>query len=127
MALTKKDLSQIRNAVRQEVRATTKNLATKRGVRRAVDNLATIVAKGFKQVDKRFEGIDKRFGGIDKRLELIDKRLEKIDAEIRHINARLDMIEHDLADIKKHFVYRGEFEEVLARLAFIEKRIGIKK
>ena len=103
-------------------------MATKRGVSHAVDNLATIIAKGFEQVDKRFERIDKRFEQvdkrferIDKRMELIDKQLEKIDAEIRRINARLGMIEHDLADIKKHFVYRGEFEEVLARLTFIEK------
>lgn len=103
MALTKKDLSQVKGIVRDEV-----------------GNLARIVARGFEQVDKRFEGIDKR-------LELIDKRLERIDAEIRHINARLDMIEHDLVDIKKHFVYRGEFEEVLTRLVLVEKKLGIKK
>ncbi len=101
MALTKKDLSQIKEVVHD-----------------TEENLAQIVAKGFGQVDKRFEQVDKR-------LELIDKRIEKIEAEIRHINARLDAIEHDIADIRKHFVYRDEFEGVVRRLAAIEKKLGI--
>lgn len=43
MALTKKDLSQIRGVVHGEI-----------------ENLAKIVARGFEGVDKRFEQIDGR-------------------------------------------------------------------
>ena len=103
MSLTKKDVSQIKGIVHDEV-----------------ENLARIVAKSF-------EGIDKRFEGIDKRLELIDKHIEEMNAEIRHINARLDTIEHDISAIHKHLVYRDEFEEALARISILEKKMGIRK
>lgn len=32
----------------------------------------------------------------------------------------------DGADIRKHFVYRDEFEDVLMRLSAVEKKLGIK-
>ncbi len=88
MPLTKKDLSQIKGVVHDEV-----------------ENLARIVARGFGLVDKRFEQVDGKLG---------------------HIDARLDTIEHDIADIRKHFVYRDEFEDVLARLSAVEKKLGIR-
>ena len=95
MPLTKKDLTQIKGVVHDEV-----------------ENLARITAKGFEQVDKRFEQVDKRF--------------EHIDGHLQHIDARLDTIEHDMADIRKHFVYRDEFEEVLHRLSAVEKKLGMR-
>jgi len=95
MALTKKDLSQIKGVVHGEV-----------------ENLARVVARGFEGIDKRFEQVDKRF--------------ERVDGHLLHIDARLDTIEHDITEIRKHFVYRDEFEEVLSRLSVIEKKLGIR-
>lgn len=102
MPLTKQDVSQIKGIVRGEI-----------------ESLARIVARGFKQVDKRFEQVDKRF-------EQVDRRLEHIDRHLKHIDARLDTLEHDVAEIRKHLVYRDEFEVVLARLSVIEKKLGIR-
>ncbi len=82
-------------------------------VRDEVENLARIVAKGFEQVDKRFEQVDKRF--------------EKIDGHLMHIDARLDTIEHDVVDIRGYVVHRNEFEEALARIAALEKKMGVRK
>ena len=62
MALTKKDLSQIKGVVHGEVES-------------AVETLARIV--------------NRQFGIVGKQIELIDKRIEKIEAEIRHINAEI--------------------------------------
>src|SRR3989338_7831449 len=95
MALTKKDLSQIKGGVHGEI-----------------ENLARVVARGFEGIDKRFEQVDKRF--------------ERVDGHLLHIDARLDTIEHDITEIRKHFVYRDEFEEVLSRLSVIEKKLGIR-
>jgi len=89
MSLTKKDISDIKGIVHDEV-----------------ENLARIVARGFEMVDRRFE---------------------KIEGHISHIDARLDTIEHDIVDIKGYVVHRDEFEEVLARIATLEKKIGIRK
>lgn len=103
MPLTKKDISDIKGIVHDEV-----------------EDLARIVAKGFEGVDKRFEQMDKCF-------ELIDKHIEEMNAEIRHINARLDVIEHDISAIHNHLVYRDEFEEALARIAALEKKMGTRR
>lgn len=99
MALTKKDLSQIKGAVHDEVEE-------------AVETLATIVNKSFNAVQKQ--------------IELLDKKIELIGGELKHINARLNTIEHDIADIRKHFVYRDEFEHAIARIALLEKKLGIR-
>lgn len=95
MAVTKKDLSQIRGVVHDEV-----------------ENLARIVARGFEAVEKCFE--------------LVDKRFEQVDRKLLHIDARLNTIEHDISEIRKHFVYRDEFEDALTRLTVVEKKLGIK-
>lgn len=99
MTLTKRDLSQIKGVVHGEVES-------------AVETLAAIVNKSFNAVQKQ--------------IELLDKKIEFIEGELRHINARLDTIEHDLADIRKHFVYRDEFEDAIARIALLEKKLGIR-
>ena len=114
--LTKKDLSKIKNVVHDEV-----------------ENLARIVARGFEAVDKRFEQIDKRFEAVDKRFEAVDKRFEAADkrfeliaASLMNINARLDVIEGDVSYIRRNFVSRDEFEDALARISLLERKVGIK-
>jgi len=77
-----------------------------------VENLARIVAIGFGSIDKRFEQVDKRFDSIEIRLA--------------HMDQRLGVVERDVAEIRKHFVYRDEFEDALARISFLEKKLGVK-
>lgn len=95
-------------------------------VETAVKTLAQIVVKAFSGVQKQFEALDKRIELLDKRIEIIEGHIEKIDIRLLHIEARLDTIEHDISDIKKHFVYRDEFEGVLTRLAAVEKKLGLR-
>lgn len=96
-----------------------------------IEDLAIMVQRGFKEtakqadMDKRFEQVDKRFEHVDKRFEQIDRRLEIVDGHLSHIDARLNTIEHDVADIRKHFVYRDEFEDALARISLLEKKLGV--
>lgn len=123
MALTKRDLSQIKGAVHDGVENLARIVA--RGFE-GVEKRFERVDKGFEQVDKRFEQVDKRFEQVDKRFEQVDKRLEYVDIRLQHIDARLDSLEHDIGEIRKHLVYRDEFEEVLGRLSVIEKKLGIR-
>ena len=113
MALTKGDLTQVKNIVEGVVT-------------REVDNLAKIVAKGFESVDKRFEQVDARFEQIDKRFEVVDKHFEKIEGELSYTRAEMTVMRGDMEEIKRHFVYRQEFEDALARIVLLEKRAGIK-
>lgn len=106
MPLTKKDLSQIKGVIHNEVEL-------------AVEILAAVVNKSFSAVQKQIELLDKK-------VELVEKEIQQINVRLKHIEARLDTIEHDIADIRRHFVYRDEFEEVVVRLAAIEKKLGIR-
>lgn len=83
------------------------------------EQLAVMVQRGFKDVDKQFELFDKR-------LELIERRIAHIESEIQHVNARLNTIEHDITEVRKHLVYRDEFEDALARIAVLEKKLAVR-
>lgn len=82
-----------------------------------IEDLAVMVKRGFDQtankdeVNKRFDDVDKRFIGVEHRLD--------------HMSARLGSVERDVAEIRKHFVYRDEFEDALSRLRLVEKKLGI--
>lgn len=62
-----------------------------------INDLATMVGKGFDGVDKRFDGVDKRFDAIDFRLDKIEKliladhkkRIEKLEEEIKNTRGLL--------------------------------------
>jgi hypothetical protein len=58
-----------------------------------IDDLATMVQKGFNGVDVKFEQVDKRFDAMDKRFDKIEnliltdhkKRLEKLETEVKEL------------------------------------------
>ena len=83
------------------------------------EELARMIAKGFDGVDKRFDGVDKRLGGMDQRFDRIDKRLD-------HLDARMGRMEADLNEIRSNLVYRHEFEDLMARVKYLEIKMGIE-
>jgi len=100
------------------------------------ENLAVMVKKGFDEtnnsigdlrdeMEERFEQVDKRFEQVDKRFEQVDKRFEQVDRHFVNVNARLDTIERDIAEIRRHFVYRDEFEDLMGRVKYLEQKLGI--
>ena len=34
--------------------------------------------------------------------------------------------EQDIADIRRHFVYRDEFEDLAGRVKYLEKKLGVE-
>lgn len=50
----------------------------------------------------------------------------KMDKGFMQVNFRLDNIERDIADIRKHFVYRDEFDDLTARVKYLETKLGIE-
>lgn len=83
-----------------------------------IEKLAVMIGKGFAHVDSRFDEVEKRFGGIDTRLGHLDTRVD-------HMDARLGRIEADLHELRDEIVYRHEFEDVLDRVKYLEKKLGI--
>jgi len=96
-----------------------KKIATMADVVQQIDELAVMTSKGFDRVEERFEGIDRRFEAIDKRFVEIERRLDKIWLEV-------GTMRRDVYDIKKEMIQREEFEQLVARVEFLEKRLKVR-
>jgi len=77
-----------------------------------LDNLAAIVQGEFLQVGKKFNVLENRFDNLEK----------KVDDGFSNINARLDMIDRDI----KGFVRYEDFEDLMARVKYLERKLGIE-
>jgi len=77
-----------------------------------IDDLATMIAKGFDDMGERFNGVDKLFDKIEK-----DMKLMKLDIE--DVRLRLDIVAHrfKLEEMKKMFD---------KRMRAVENKVGIK-
>ncbi len=94
-----------------------------------IDDLAVMVKHGFDHADSKFDTMDAKFAHITK--SMIDKATfgkfaENVDRRFGHIEARMSTMERDVSEIRRHFIYRDEFEDALARLRLIEQKLGIK-
>lgn len=80
-------------------------------------------------IDKRFEGVDGQLGGIGTRLDKVEIQMKEgfdhVENRFDHVDARLSTIERDIAEIRKHFVYRDEFEDLMSRVKYLEGKLGI--
>ena len=58
-----------------------------------IDELATMVARGFERIDKRFDKVEERLDDIDYRLSKIEGNHER----------RIDILEERMATVKTFF------------------------
>lgn len=95
-----------------------------------VDDLALMVAKGFDSQDKRFDSQDKRFDAQDKAISSLrvetSEGFDRIDKRLIHIDARLDRIEKDIQEIDSLLVTHEEFDDLMARMKYVEMKLGIE-
>ena len=83
-----------------------------------VEKLALMIGKGFAHVDQRFDEaatkkeMDEGFAGVNARLD--------------HLDARVGRIEADIHELQGEVVYRHEFEDILGRVKYLEKKLGIE-
>lgn len=85
------------------------------------------IAHQFEKIDQRFDVfatiVKRGFDDVGKRLTFVEDRVDAMD---KNIGARLLTIERDIAEIRAHFVYREEFEDLMARMKYVEKKLNIK-
>ncbi len=82
-------------------------------------NLAIMVKSGFEEVHNKLKEHDKTFDNVGRKLTSIDGRME-------HMDALLSSIEKDISEIKGNFIYRYEFDDLMTRVKYLEKRLKIK-
>src|SRR5262245_60501010 len=86
-----------------------------------LDDLARMINKGFKTTATKED-----IKAVTTRLDGIDSRLDKLDTRVDHLDARDGRIEADVHGLRDEMVHRQEFQDVLDRVKYIEKKLGIK-
>lgn len=84
-----------------------------------IEKLAVMVKEGFDETSERFNQIDERFVRVG-------ERFDQIDEKFNHIDARLGNMEKDISEIKNRFVYRIEFDDLAARVKYLESKLKIQ-
>lgn len=90
----------------------------KNGEEITIEKLALMIGRGFEHVDTRLDGVDERLGAVEKRLDATATKQEVQDG-FAAINTRLDTLRDEM-------VRRQEFDDALARIKYIERKLGIE-
>jgi tetrahydromethanopterin S-methyltransferase subunit G len=59
-------------------------------------------------------------------IQAVNTRLDGIDSRLDNLDARVGRIEADVHAWRDEMVHRHEFEDVLDRITYIEKKLGIE-
>ena len=65
------------------------------------------------------EGLNSLRGEMNTQFQGVNNRLE-------HLDARVGRIEADIHELRGEVVYRHEFEDMLGRVKYLEKKLGIE-
>jgi len=80
------------------------------------NELAALINKGFDGVQGQFDELKEKVNRMDEKFE------EKFD----YVDARLGRLENGFKEIKNDLVKRYEFEDALARIKLLERKVGIE-
>lgn len=50
----------------------------------------------------------------------------EVDTRLDHLDARVGRIEADIKELRGEIVYRHEFEDVLGRIKYLERKLGVE-
>jgi hypothetical protein len=65
-------------------------------------------------------------GRVNTRFDAVESRLDTLDGRVDIFDARLGRIEADVHALRDEMIHRREFEDVLDRVKYIEKKLGIE-
>ena len=76
-----------------------------------IDDLARMINEGFKSTATKDD-----VKGVE----------ERLTTRLDHLDARVGRIEADVHALRDEMVHRQEFQDVLDRVTYIEKKLGIE-
>lgn len=86
-----------------------------------IDELAVMIQKGFESTASKTD-IER----LEKRMDKFDERMDSFEGRLNYSDARLGRIEADISEMRGELVYRHEFEDVLGRIKYLERKLGIE-
>ena len=124
MALTEKDLAQLRNELETRLATVTVDQMKAATAIGAYGERFTAVDAQFVAVHARLDGlsadVDRRFDEIDRRFELMDRRFDEIDRRFHRIDDRLDRFESRLESLESKLDSRFGWQTfMMAVLGFL--------
>jgi septation ring formation regulator EzrA len=87
-----------------------------------IEDLAILIQNSM--VSK--EDIQEVKDNIQELRDEMNARFEKVDTPLDHLDARAGRIEADIHELRGEIVYRHEFDDALARIKYLEKKLGIE-
>jgi predicted nuclease with TOPRIM domain len=90
-----------------------------------IDDLAKMINEGFKSTASK-EDIHEVKEEMKEMEGRLTTRLDTLDGRVDTLDARLGRIEADVHALRDEMVHRREFEDVLDRVKYIEKKLGIE-
>ena len=56
----------------------------------------------------------------------MNTRFDSVDTRLDNMDARMGRMQGDISDLRGEIVYRHEFEDVLGRVKYLERKMGIE-
>jgi tetrahydromethanopterin S-methyltransferase subunit G len=79
-----------------------------------IDDLAKMINEGFKTTATKED------------IRAVNTRFDSVESRLDHLDARVGRIEADVHMLRDEMVHRQEFQDVLDRVTYIEKKLGIE-
>ena len=90
-----------------------------------IETLAEMINEGFKTTASK-EDITEVKEDMKEMEGRLTTRLDTLDGRVDILDARLGRIEADVHALRDEMIHRREFEDVLDRVTYIEKKLGIE-
>jgi hypothetical protein len=72
------------------------------------------------------EDVEGMRGDIQVLEDRVTTRFDSVESRLDHLDARVGRIETDVHTLRDEMAHRREFEDVLDRVKYIEKKLGIE-
>jgi tetrahydromethanopterin S-methyltransferase subunit G len=79
-----------------------------------IADLARMINDGFKTTATKED------------IRAVNTRLDSVESRLDHLDARVGRIEADVHALRDEMVHRQEFQDVLDRVTYIEKKLGME-
>jgi hypothetical protein len=83
-----------------------------------IDDLAKMINEGFKSTATKEDVAALRTE--------MNEKFDSVETRLDHLDARVGRIEADVHMLRDEMVHRQEFQDVLDRVTYIEKKLGIE-
>lgn len=104
-------------------------------VQEGTEELARIIAKGFEGTATKIDAerlqsdVDGLTGNMDSlkgSVTELKQRMIQFESKLDHTDARVGRIEADINEMKGNIVYKFEFEDLTARVKYLELKMGVE-